>query len=196
MKTKRWFIGRYCYNMACTPLQLGAGVKNFRKVFAGGEGQKFLFWWGKGLLKRFAPFSYLNHSFILCLNVKVCIRFLPISLFFFICQELYWMRGLYISFIIFQDVWVGYNYSPLSFLRMLLKVNRNCPYHVIQMKGEDFKDFQRSSKLLRCLRCPIHESVSVEILQGRPSQYHVQAFAFKCWFSSGRHWEKGQTKSQ
>ena len=65
------------------PLQLGAGVKNFRKVFAGGESQKFLFWWGKGLLKRFAPFSYLNHSFILCLNVKVCIRFLPISLFFF-----------------------------------------------------------------------------------------------------------------
>ena len=27
-------------------------------------------------LKRFAPFSYLNHSFILSLNVKVCIRFI------------------------------------------------------------------------------------------------------------------------
>ena len=40
-------------------------------------------------------------------------------------------------------------YSPLSFLRMLLKVNRNRPYCVIQMKGEDLKDFQRSSKLLR-----------------------------------------------
>ena len=53
------------------------------------------------LLKRFAPFSYLNHLFILSLNVKVCIRFivfLEISLCFFICQELCWMRGLSISF--------------------------------------------------------------------------------------------------
>ena len=44
-----------------------------------------------GLLKRFAPFSYLNYSFILSLNVKVCIRFivfLQISLYFFICQEM------------------------------------------------------------------------------------------------------------
>ena len=52
-------------------------------------------------LKRFAPVSYLNHSFILCLNVKVCIRFtvfLQISLSFFICQELCWMRDLCISF--------------------------------------------------------------------------------------------------
>ena len=52
-------------------------------------------------LKRFAPFSYLNHSFILSLNVKACIRFilfLQISLCFFICQELCWMRGLCISF--------------------------------------------------------------------------------------------------
>ena len=52
-------------------------------------------------LKRFAPFSYLNHSFILSLNVKACIRFilfLQISLCFFVCQELCWMRGLCISF--------------------------------------------------------------------------------------------------
>ena len=36
-------------------------------------------------LKRFTPFSYLNHSFILSLNVEVFIRFivfLQISLFF------------------------------------------------------------------------------------------------------------------
>ena len=32
-------------------------------------------------------------------------------------------------------------YSTLSFLRILLKVNRNRPYRVIQMKSEDFKDF-------------------------------------------------------
>ena len=52
-------------------------------------------------VKRFAPLSYLNHSFILNLNVKVCIRFtvfVQISLFFFICQELCWMRDLCISF--------------------------------------------------------------------------------------------------
>ena len=44
-----------------------------------------------GQLKRFAPFLYLNHSFILSLNVNVCIRFivfLQISLCFFVCQEL------------------------------------------------------------------------------------------------------------
>ena len=40
-------------------------------------------------------------------------------------------------------------YSTLSFLRILLKVNRNRPYRVIQMKSEDFKDFQTSSKMLQ-----------------------------------------------
>ena len=32
-------------------------------------------------------------------------------------------------------------YSPISFLRVLLKVNRIRPYHVIQMKKNDFKDY-------------------------------------------------------
>ena len=43
---------------------------------------------GGGLLKRSAPFSYLNHSFILSLNGKVCIRFLflQISLCFFLSR--------------------------------------------------------------------------------------------------------------
>ena len=53
-----------------------------------------------GQLKGFAPFSYLNHSFILSLNVKVCIRFTVFflhSFCFFIFQELCWMRGLCIS---------------------------------------------------------------------------------------------------
>ena len=52
-------------------------------------------------LKKFTPFSYLHHSFILSLNVKVYVRFTVISsdfAFFFICQELCWMRGLCISF--------------------------------------------------------------------------------------------------
>ena len=49
----------------------------------GGEG-------GGGLLKRFALFSYLNHSFTLSLNVKVCIRFivfLRISLCFLFAKS-------------------------------------------------------------------------------------------------------------
>ena len=32
-------------------------------------------------------------------------------------------------------------YSPISFLRVLLKVNRIRPYHVIQMKKNDLKDY-------------------------------------------------------
>ena len=52
-------------------------------------------------MKRFAPFSYLNHSFTFSPDVKTCIMFiafLQISLCFFICQELCWMRGFWISF--------------------------------------------------------------------------------------------------
>ena len=48
-------------------------------------------------LKRFAPFLYLRHSFILSVNVRVCITFivlLQISLCFFLGQESYWMRGV------------------------------------------------------------------------------------------------------
>ena len=40
-------------------------------------------------------------------------------------------------------------YSPLYFLRILLKGNRNRPYRLIQMKSEDFKDFQNFSKKLQ-----------------------------------------------
>ena len=105
--------------MACTlpPAWEVKGIKNFRKAFAGGGGQNFCFGvcvyvhvclcvceggGGQGLLTRFAPFSYLNHSFILSLNVRICVRFivfLQISLCFLICQELCWIRGLCIYFI-------------------------------------------------------------------------------------------------
>ena len=61
------------------------GVKNFRKVFAGGV-RNFYFGRGVmllggegnfvggegGLLKRLTPFSYLNHSLILSLNESKC----------------------------------------------------------------------------------------------------------------------------
>ena len=40
-------------------------------------------------------------------------------------------------------------YSPISFLRMLLKVNRKKPYRVIQMNKSDFKDSRSSSKILQ-----------------------------------------------
>ena len=45
-------------------------------------------------------------------------------------------------------------YSQLSFLRILLKVNRNCPYCVIQMKSEGFKDFLNSLKMLQFSNVP------------------------------------------
>ncbi len=45
-------------------------------------------------------------------------------------------------------------YSTLSFLRILLKVNRNRPYRVIQLKNEDFKDFQNSSNMLQFSNVP------------------------------------------
>ena len=41
-------------------------------------------------------------------------------------------------------------YLPLSFLRILLKVNRNCPYRIIQIWSEVLKDFQDSLKILWC----------------------------------------------
>ena len=40
-------------------------------------------------------------------------------------------------------------YSPISFLRILLKVDRNQPYRVIQMRKEDFMDYQNSAKMLQ-----------------------------------------------
>ena len=45
-------------------------------------------------------------------------------------------------------------YSPISFLRMLLKVNRKKPYRVIQMNKNDFKDFNNSSKMLQFCKVP------------------------------------------
>ena len=45
-------------------------------------------------------------------------------------------------------------YSPISFLRVLLKVNRIRPYHVIQMKKNDFKDYNSSSRMLQFSNVP------------------------------------------
>ena len=40
-------------------------------------------------------------------------------------------------------------YSSISFLRVLIKVNREKPYRVIQMGQSDFKDYINASKLLQ-----------------------------------------------
>ena len=48
-------------------------------------------------------------------------------------------------------------YSPVSFLRVLLKVNRNNPYRVIQMRESDFYDFHSCSKLFKYKHVPISE---------------------------------------
>ena len=40
-------------------------------------------------------------------------------------------------------------YSPISFLRVLIEVNRKKPYRVIQMGQSDFKDYMNASKLLQ-----------------------------------------------
>ena len=94
-------------NMACTTTSsLGGRRVKSRCRGEGAEiyilvGGEYIVGGGReGLLERFAPFSYFSHSFILSLNVKICIRFivfLQISVCFFICQELCWVRGLCIS---------------------------------------------------------------------------------------------------
>lgn len=38
-------------------------------------------------------------------------------------------------------------WSPVSFLRLLLRVNRKTPYNVVQLKNQHFKDFHKSSSL-------------------------------------------------
>ena len=40
-------------------------------------------------------------------------------------------------------------YSPLGFLRLLLKVDRIHPYKVIQMSQKDFKDYANCAKMLK-----------------------------------------------
>ena len=51
-------------------------------------------------------------------------------------------------------------YSPLSFLRIRLKANRNRPYRVIQVKSEDFKDFKNSLKILQFYSSTIYHTLN------------------------------------
>ncbi|CAG9860870.1 unnamed protein product [Phyllotreta striolata] len=53
-------------------------------------------------------------------------------------------------------------YSPVSLLRFLLKVNRQKPYTVIQMKKQDFIDFQSYSSQLNYNTVPFSKIVSLQ----------------------------------
>ena len=52
-------------------------------------------------------------------------------------------------------------YSPTSFLRMFLKVNRKKPYRVIQMNKNDFKDFHSSSEMLQFCKIPYTKAFQI-----------------------------------
>ncbi|XP_028658548.2 uncharacterized protein LOC114652351 [Erpetoichthys calabaricus] len=71
-----------------------------------------------------------------------------------------------------QAMEVAEFYSPLSFIRLLLKAKRRQPFKVLQMRKEDFKDFQTPSKLYAYQKIPFSQVVSLKITQGLP--YDVQ----------------------
>jgi hypothetical protein len=50
-------------------------------------------------------------------------------------------------------------YSPVSFLRIMLKVNRKKPYHIIQMHRDKFKDYQSCAKQLNFKLIPFTKEV-------------------------------------
>ena len=56
-------------------------------------------------------------------------------------------------------------YSPVPFLRLLLKVNRNNPFRVIQMSKDDFKDYQNSSKMLTFCNVPYTQVFQLRFLK-------------------------------
>ncbi|GBM20885.1 hypothetical protein AVEN_253694-1 [Araneus ventricosus] len=46
-------------------------------------------------------------------------------------------------------------YSPIGLIRILKQVNPSRPYSVIQMRPDDFKDFQETAKLLNYKIVPV-----------------------------------------
>ena len=65
-------------------------------------------------------------------------------------------------------------YSPVSFLRILLKVNRSRPYRVIQMSSDDFKDFQNSSKMLKYSEVPYTKVLQLRFTKDNPNPHAVR----------------------
>ncbi|KAF2898438.1 hypothetical protein ILUMI_07737 [Ignelater luminosus] len=61
-------------------------------------------------------------------------------------------------------------YSPLSLIRLLLKVNRRLPYKIIQMRAEYFKDFYSLDSTFNYNNVPFSKIVFLECTQ---SSYNV-----------------------
>lgn len=59
-----------------------------------------------------------------------------------------------------SEVW-----SPVSFLRLLLRVNRRRPYNVIQLQNQHFKDFHKSSKHLPFAKIPFTQVCQIQFKQ-------------------------------
>ena len=75
-------------------------------------------------------------------------------------------------------------YSPLSFLRILLKVNTNRFYRVLQMKSENFKEFQNSLKMLQFSNSTIYHAINRRSHQ-RCSVWKSTLKSFKIY--TGKH---------
>ena len=65
-------------------------------------------------------------------------------------------------------------YFPVSFLRILLKVNRSHPYRVVQMRKEDFMDYLNSAKMLQFSLIPYSK-----VAQLRFAKANLQQVGFK-----------------
>ena len=65
-------------------------------------------------------------------------------------------------------------YSPVSFLRLLLKVNRNNLFRVIQMSKDDFKDYRNSSKMHKFCNVPF-----TQVFQLRYSKSELYTIEYK-----------------
>lgn len=66
-------------------------------------------------------------------------------------------------------------YSPVSFLRVLLRVNRNNPYRVIQMRESDLYYFNSCSKLFKYKQVPFSE-VCQPVFNPCPYTLHYKTF--------------------
>lgn len=65
------------------------------------------------------------------------------------------------------DIW-----SPLSFIRILLKVDRRKPFCIINMKATDFKNFKKTALLFKYDKIPFTKVCQLRFIQGE--QFKVQ----------------------
>lgn len=61
-------------------------------------------------------------------------------------------------------------YSPLSLIRILLKVNRHKPYKVIQMKLNDFKNYQYLSSQIQYEKIPFSKVTTLHFSKATPNK--------------------------